>query len=58
MDEVIMFIAKLPEEEIRNLIVNFKESQNIYLFRKEHGYTFGEFRRLIIQTTYKKECCL
>lgn len=58
MDEVIMFIAKLPEEEIRNLIVNFKESQNIYLFRKEHGYTFGQFRRIILLYNIKKECCL
>lgn len=58
MDEVTMFIAKLPEEEIRNLIINFKESQNIYLFRKEHGYTFGEFRRIILLYNIKKECCL
>lgn len=47
MQEVKEFILDLSEMEVINLINNFKESQSVYLFRKEHGYTFTQFRNIV-----------
>ena len=58
-------LKDIPERDILNLIINYKETKEIYLIRKESGLTFKQFRlqvkgayrdklNIVVDTTQQK----
>ena len=48
MKAINLLIDSLTDKEVKDLLDKFKESQNIYFMRKEHGFTFKQFRRIVL----------